>query len=530
MKIAMAAEMQQLDRIAIDRYGIPGIVLMENAGHGTISFMEDLLGSLQGTTVVIFIGPGNNGGDGLVIARRIHQRGGHPFIIFSLPPERLKGDAATNAVIVDNLKLPSIVLPDPFAAKNIVDAIIDRHCKYPVSCLVDALFGTGLVRDITGHMAEIIHLINSLGREYEWPVLAVDLPSGRDADTGRILGAAIDADLTATYGLAKPAHFLHGGAGLGRLHIVDIGIPGAALQQVQLRSRALTAAVADNLPDRSIDSHKGNYGHLLVVAGSEGKTGAALLCCRAALTSGCGLVTSAVPHALNPIFENNLLEAMTLTLPASATVFSINDYDRILAATTKKSAIIVGPGIGTANETKELILRMYREITLPMVIDADALNILAQDHEALAHPGGPRILTPHPGEMSRLTGLSTEKIQHDRTAAAVGLCRESGQETIIVLKGAGTIIADNHGNLAVNTSGNPGMATGGMGDVLSGLLGSLLAQKVSPWSAACTGVYLHGLAADILAREKTYGYQASEVAATLPAAIRECQQQTGEEQ
>jgi len=522
MKIAMAAEMQQLDRLTIDQYGIPGIVLMENAGHGTISFMEETLESLRNTTVVIFVGPGNNGGDGLVIARRIHQKGGHPFIIYSRPSDRLKGDAAINAVIVDNLKLPSMVLPDPCAVQEITDTIVRRHSKYPVSCLVDALFGTGLTREITGQMAEIIHLINSLHRDYKWPVLAVDLPSGRDADTGRILGAAVAADLTVTYGLAKPAHFQHGGTGIGRLHIVDIGIPAAALAQVQPRSSALDDTVVDNLPDRLIDSHKGNYGHLLVLAGSEGKTGAALLCCRAALTSGCGLVTSAVPHLLNPVFENNLLEAMTLPMPGSATVFSINDYDHILAAATGKSAMVIGPGIGTADETAQLVVRMYREMTLPMVVDADALNILARDHEALAHPGGPRILTPHPGEMSRLTGLSAGKIQQDRIAAVVDLCRQSGRETVVVLKGAGTIIADNHGNLAVNTSGNQGMACGGMGDVLSGLLGSLLAQKVSSWNAACAGVYLHGLAADILAREKTYGYQASEVAAILPAAIREC--------
>jgi len=529
MKIAMAAKMQQLDRLTIEEYGIPGIVLMENAGHGTVSFMKEALGPLKGTTVLIFAGPGNNGGDGLVIARRVLQLGGHPFVLFSLPPERLKGDAAINALIVDRLELPSIVLPDSFDKKSITKTILDQHGNHPVSCLVDALFGTGLTREISGHMAEIINLINELRNEHGWPVVAVDLPSGRDADTGQVLGCGVDADLTATYGLAKPAHFQHGGAGIGRLRIVDIGIPAAAIEQVALKSTAITGTVGKNLHDRSIDSHKGSHGHLLVLAGSEGKTGAALLCCRAALTSGCGLVTSAVPRNLNAIFEQNLIEAMTLPLPGSTTILSVNDFDVIIAAAIGKTAIVIGPGIGTDDETAQLVLRMYQEISLPMVVDADALNILAFHQDALACPGGARILTPHPGEMSRLTGLSIGEIQQDRITVATGLCKGNSQEIIAILKGAGTIVADNNENVAINTSGNQGMATGGMGDVLSGLIGSLLAQKISPWKAACTGVYLHGLAADILAREKQYGYLASEVVAMLPAAIRECKQQTGVE-
>ncbi len=528
MKIAMAAEMQQLDRLTIEQYGLPGIVLMENAGHGTVSFIEDTLGSLKGKTVPVFVGPGNNGGDGLVIARRVHQAGGYPFILFSLPPERLKGDAAINASIVNKLDLPSIVLPDPFDTKEIPASILQRHGKHPVACFIDALFGTGLTREITGHMAMIIACINDLRQKHDWPVVAVDLPSGIDADTGRILGCAVVADLTATYGFAKPAHYQHGGAGIGRLHIVDIGIPAAALKQVPLKSIALTNTVEKNLSKRSIDSHKGSHGHLLVLAGSEGKTGAALLCCRAALTSGCGLVTSAVPHELNSIFEHNLLEAMTLPLPSSTTILSINDFDSILAAAIGKTAIVIGPGIGTDDKTEQLVLRLYQEISLPMVIDADALNILALHREVLACPGGPRILTPHPGEMSRLTGLNTREIQQDRITAAVELCSKIGQDIVIALKGAGTIIVDNRGNQAVNTSGNQGLATGGMGDVLSGLIGSLLAQRISPWKAACTGVYLHGLAADILSRERKYGYLASEVAAMLPAAIRECRKHRGE--
>ncbi len=522
MKIAMATEMQQLDRLTIDEYGIPGIILMENAGQGTVAFMERELGSFTGKTVVLFIGPGNNGGDGLVIARRILQGGGYPFLLFALPPERLKGDAAINALITNNLKCDSVVLGDSFDRDEITTAILRRHGKHPVACLVDALFGTGLGREITGHLARVIALINNLHNESCWPVVAVDLPSGLDADTGQVLGTAVRADLTATYGLAKPAHYLGGGAAIGHLEIVDIGIPDAAVQQSALKGEVLTPAVATRLPKRTIDSHKGSHGHLLVLGGSTGKTGAAILSCTAALHSGCGLVTAAVPHDLNTVFEQKLIEAMTIALPCSAGCLSIKDTSIILEALTGKTAVVLGPGLGTGQQTRDLVLHLYQNVTLPMVVDADALNILSESKDVLANPGGPRILTPHPGEMARLTGQATRDIQCSRITTARSLCMDGTEEVITVLKGAGTIIARNQGNWAINPSGNQGMATGGMGDVLAGLIGSLLAQGLSPWDAACTGVYLHGLAADILARETAYGYTASEVAAMLPAAVKEC--------
>ncbi len=528
MKIAMAAEMQQLDRLAIDQYGIPGIILMENAGQGTVAFMERELGSFAGKSVLLFIGPGNNGGDGLVIARRIQQAGGHPFILFALPPERLKGDAAVNFRIVQKIQCASVVLDEPLNADKITTAVLRRHGKYPVACMVDALFGTGLGREISGHMARVVSLINDLHDQFSWPVVAVDLPSGLNADTGKVLGTAVAADCTATYGLAKPAHYLNGGAAVGRLHIVDIGIPAAAVHQAALTGEVLTPAVATRLPERSVDSHKGSHGHLLVLGGSTGKTGAAILSCRAALHSGCGLVTALVPHDLNTVFEQNLIEAMTIALPCSAGYPSMDDRTLVSDSLTGKTAVVLGPGLGTAAETEELVLHLYQNVPLPMVVDADALNILSVHKDVLAKPGGPRVLTPHPGEMARLTGLATREIQADRITAARNLCTDCTGEIITVLKGAGTVVVRNQqGGWAINPTGNQGMATGGMGDVLAGLIGSLLARGLSPWDAACTGVYLHGLAADILARNNAYGYCASEVAATLPAAIAELSAQTG---
>ena len=535
MKIAKASEMQQLDRLAIEQYGIAGIVLMENAGRGTVTCMEETFGPLTGSTVVIFVGPGNNGGDGLVIARHALTAGAHPLVVFAIPPEKLRGDAAVNAAIVKKLHIPSLVLSDPFDPADIHQALISAHARNPVSCIVDALFGTGLAREVTGHMGRVVETINDLRTSYHLPVVAVDLPSGLDTDSGQPLGRNVIADLTVTYGLAKPAHYLHGGRGIGRLHIVDITIPPQAYPEIPLRGQAITRQAANSLPARATDSHKGTHGHLLVLAGSEGKTGAAILCCRAALTSGCGLVTSVVPQNLNPVMETSLIEAMTLVLPdAASTSLSIDDVDYILAAAIGKKAVVLGPGIGTDEQTEELVLLLYRELSLPMVVDADALTILGLHRDVLVQPGGPRILTPHPGEMARLTGLATDEIQADRLQAALSLCpggkgeQEQKQKIVTVLKGAGTVVADNRGNWAINTSGNQGMATGGMGDVLAGLLGSLLAQGMDAWDAACAGVYLHGLAADLAAEEKKYGYTASEVAAGLPAAIQNCRSSMGE--
>ncbi len=519
MKLALAAEMQELDRKTIEEFGVPGIVLMENAGHGTFAFMENKLGSFAETTVVIFIGPGNNGGDGLVIARRIHMAGGHPLLLFASPPQRLRNDAAINYEITKQLGLPFLELTDPLDTEGIADTILHSHAQYPVACLVDALFGTGLARDICGHLEQVILLLNRFHHEYSWPVVAVDLPSGINADSGQVLGVAVEADLTVTYGLAKPAHVLHGRSKNERLHIVDIGIPSALVQQAALKGSIVTETIRKKLPARLLDSHKGSHGHLLVLGGSAGKTGAAILSCQGALRSGCGLVTAAVPHELNSILENNLIEAMTIPLPASTISLSDADYDFIYRNMEGMDAVVLGPGIGLDEKTRALVVRLYQKISLPMVVDADALNILALQQNILANPGGDRVLTPHPGEMSRLTGQTTTEIQKDRIAAALRLCQKSACEVVTVLKGAGTIIANGNGNWAINTTGNQGMAAGGMGDVLAGLIGGLLSQGLAPWDAARAGVYLHGLAADRLQRKTTYGYTASEVAETLPYTI-----------
>ncbi len=528
MKLATAAEMQRLDRTAIEEFHIPGIVLMENAGRGTVEFMVRELGPVRGRPVLIFAGPGNNGGDGLVIARHLHQLGGRPVIFFLIDPERLQGAAAVNFRIISRLRLPLHIIADADDLDAVAEKIAGIRASAPIWSLVDAIFGTGLKRPLAGRFLATVNLINRLRNELACPVTAVDIPSGLDADNGQILGGCAPADLTATYGLVKPGHVMHGGGDLiGKLHCVDIGIPPEAVSRAGLQGEAMgRRRTMHLLKKRKTSAHKGSFGHLLILAGSEGKTGAAILSGLAALRAGTGLVTLAVPHELNRIFESSLVEAMTVPLPHSATCLSIDDYDLLLDRLRGKDALVIGPGIGTAEKTRELVLRLYRELDLPMVVDADGLNILALAPDRIARPPGPRILTPHPGEMARLTGLATGEIQTDRLRAARRFTAATGAGVdngiTLILKGAGTIICDPDGSWAVNTTGNPGMAAGGMGDVLSGLIGGLLAQGCSPAAAARLGVYLHGLAADRLAQDRSFGYLASEVADIIPDIITMC--------
>ena len=520
MQLALAAQMRELDRQTIEEIGIPGMVLMENAGRGTVERMEQIFGPVAGKTVCIFAGPGNNGGDGLVIARTVHGLGAYPFVFFLLDPEQLKGDAALNFAILKQLRLPFQVLDYSEKMFTLVDTILTLNRMHPMHCLVDAIFGTGLERDISGHFHDVINCINILGEQHRMPVVSVDLPSGLNADTGKILGLSVHADLTVTYGQPKPGHYHHGGAGIGRLERVDIGIPTRVVARMNLQGEVLDQSTGALLVQKEKDGHKGSNGHLLILAGSEGKTGAALLSAQGALRSGAGLVSLAVPGDLNPIFETVLAEAMTVALPASRRFFSIDDFPLIDTLAQGKDALVTGPGIGTEAVTAELILRLYCDSPMPMVVDADALNILAAHRDVIRLAAGPRIFTPHPGEMARLLDCSIGEIQANRLQAAQWLEDAVNCPPLItVLKGAGTVVTANTGRFAINTTGNPGMGTGGMGDVLAGIIGGLLAQGYPPWEAATLGVYLHGLAADSIAGHQPYGYTATEVARALPQVL-----------
>lgn len=518
MKLATAAQMRLCDKKTIEGFGISGIDLMENAGRGTVKAMLQHYGDFQGQEISVIVGPGNNGGDGLVIARLLYELGAVCHIFLLIHPEKFQGDAAVNLARIHSIPLPIHHVLGRDDVESMTPFLLRSRL------IVDAIFGTGLTREVTGHFAQVIQYIKEAGR----PVVAVDIPSGLCSDSGMPLGIAIEADMTATFGLVKIGQVVHPGVQhVGKLEVIDIGIPPSVISNSGIQAELLVRETLSSwLPERNPESHKGTFGHLLIAAGSIGKSGAAILCGQGALRSGVGLVTLCAPKCLNLIFETSLIEAMSLPLPNSDTCFLGKDCEFIAHEAEKRSVLVLGPGLGTEEETADLVVSLYRKLKVPMVIDADGLNLLARNLNFLKNPPGPRILTPHPGEMSRLCGKSTKDIQQNRWQMAADFAAQF--KLTLVLKGASTVVAGPDGNVAVNPTGNTGMAAGGMGDVLTGLIGGLLAQGLTPWQSACLGVFVHGLAGDRLAGEKkiSFGYLASELAMELPSAFRSLKEES----
>jgi NAD(P)H-hydrate epimerase len=511
MYLVTAGEMQEMDRLTIEEFGIPGRVLMETAGRGATRFFLETFPHCQGSRVGIVAGRGNNGGDGFVMARLLSERGGRVTVFLLARKADVRGDAAANLELLDTLKIPVIEMPDSDAFSRNLPAL--RH----QAIWIDAILGTGLNTDVKAYFKEVISFINESGR----PVFSVDIPSGLSADTGQICGAAIRAMATATFAFPKIGHDTHPGASLtGNLQVVEIGIPGIIVDRVVPKQHRITPAIAAmGVAPRADDAHKGRTGHLLLVGSSPGKTGAVAMAAEAALRSGAGLVTAAVPETLNPALEILTLEAMTSPLPDQGrSVLWSAAREAFFTQLTDKKCLAMGPGLGTSAETIEFILELLPEITIPMVLDADALNCLAHRPDILKTPKAPVVLTPHPGEMARLTGTDTQVIQRDRVTAARNFAE--AHHCHVVLKGAGTVVAHPDGTVFINPTGNAGMAAGGMGDVLTGLIAGLITQG-APVEAAChAGVYLHGAAADTLAKKTPRGFLAGEVGSQIPAEIR----------
>jgi NAD(P)H-hydrate epimerase len=517
MVLVTAAEMQTIDRLTIGSFGLPGRILMENAGREAARVFLAHFAADARQGVGIAAGCGNNGGDGFVVARCLAQQG-YPVRVFLFgTADRLRGEAADNLALLKPLAVPVAEIPDASALK-------ERQAEMRrIAAWVDALLGTGLNADVRELFRDVIELINRCGR----PVLAVDIPSGVSADTGQICGAAIRATVTATFGLAKIGHAVFPGAEMtGRLEVLDIGIPPHLVEQVAPRHHLLTAPrVRDGLPRRPADAHKGLTGHLLVVAGSPGKTGAAALTSLSALRVGAGLVTLGIAESLNPVMETLLLEAMTAPLPEHAPgVLGQGSLERLCTLAQGKQCLVIGPGLGTAPETGELVRSLIRRSPCPLVIDADGLNHLAGRLDGLENLPVDAVITPHPGEMARLLGTTAATVQRDRIGCTRNLAMSL--KIHVVLKGARTLIAHPDGALFVNPTGNSGMAAGGMGDVLAGAIAGLIAQRVGVELAARTAVYLHGAAADALAASVgPWGFLAGEVMHSLPAEIARLQKE-----
>ncbi|HPM77644.1 MAG TPA: NAD(P)H-hydrate dehydratase [bacterium] len=507
MKLVTAEQMREMDRLAIDTIKIPGIVLMENAGAGATEVIEDVFEDELDFGAIILCGPGNNGGDGYVIARHLYNRG-YDVAVFQLGAKSaLKGDARTNLKIVENLDIPIYSLLKERDLEVLEEALDD------CGLVVDALFGTGLSKPIEGLAARVIDLVN----DSDVAIVAVDIPSGLGADTGQPLGPVIMADLTATFGLPKVGQFLYPGAEIcGEVEVIDIAIPSEVEERVYAPAQLIDWS--DVLPlfePRDADTHKGTYGHAVVFGGSAGMSGAAVLAGQAALVMGAGLVTVAVPEPLLPIMENNLIECLKTGLPAQQGQFAATALQPASALLAGKTVAALGPGLGRGAGVDAFVCGLVAGAEVPLVIDADALNALADDPSILNRAKATLVLTPHPGEMARLLNTTVEEVRKDRVGCAVDLAKRT--KAIVVLKGAGTVVAAPDGRIWINATGNPGMASGGMGDVLTGMIASLIAQGVDPLDAAVAGVYLHGYAGD-LARESVgeRALTASEVIEALP--------------
>jgi hydroxyethylthiazole kinase-like uncharacterized protein yjeF len=506
MKLVTAAEMRELDRQTIEEVGVPGAVLMESAGRGVVEVIAGL-SPVGERRIAVVAGPGNNGGDGFVIARHLANRGARVEVILVAERARVGGDARVHLEAA--VKSEVVVRDGTAAGFPAAAGAIDR-----AEVVVDALLGTGTARAVGGHLAEVIERMNAAPGVR----VAVDLPSGLDADSGWPLGVCVRAHHTVTFGwpklgLATAPGFVYA----GELHVVDIGIPpsrAAAVKRTLLDDRCLGPLATPRDPL----AHKGTHGHVVIVAGSAGRTGAALLAAEACARAGAGLTTIAAPDGARAALEQRVVEVMTAGLGPEP-LDGAAAWAHLVPLLAGKRAVAFGPGVARDEGTRALLERLLVEWQGPLVIDADGLNHLAQDPAPLEATRAQVIVTPHPAEMGRLSGTSTEAVQADRVEAAEGFARQHG--VVVVLKGARTVIAAPDGRTAICPTGGPALGSGGTGDVLTGAIAALAAAGMGAWEAACAGVYLHGRAGDLAAAAQgDAGVLARDVVALLPRARR----------
>lgn len=508
MRAVTAGQMREIDRATIEDYCFPGCVLMENAGRAVAEAVADLL-PMAGRALVL-VGKGNNGGDGLVAARHLAERGYVVEVALIGEGGQLRGEAEVNLRHARAFGIP--------VHENAGDTTI-RELLARADVAVDALLGIGLSGAVGGRAAEVLGLLAAhTGR-----IVAVDIPSGLDADTGALMGPVPRVDITVTFGLPKQGLYLYPGrACCGHIRVAPIGLAPETVRTATPATWVVEMSdVARAVPPRRPDAHKGDAGRLLVVAGSRGLTGAAAMAANAAMRAGAGLVTLACPASLNPILEQKCTEAMTAPLmDHGCGHLRPHHLDELLALASGVDAVVIGPGLGSRLTTAELVRDLVALVDRPVVLDADGLNAFAGNASRLRERTSGLAITPHPGELSRLLELSIERIQSDR----VGSARECAEKLgcTVVLKGAGTVTAEPGGQVWINTTGSSAMAGGGMGDVLSGVLGALIAGGMPVTEAAPVGVWVHGRAGDIAAeRIGPRGIIATDLLPALPAVFAE---------
>lgn len=502
-------EMAEIDNRAINEFGVPGVCLMENAGVGVVRAMQNRYGNMKDRRIGILAGKGKNGGDGFVIARHLHNLGSRVHIYCLFDPDESVGDTSTHLNIVRKMGIHIEVLKNEEAVSQSETSFRDMEFW------VDAVFGTGLNANPKGHIAKALSILTSM----EIPIISVDIPSGLLANTGQPTEIALRADMTVTFGFPKLGHILYPGPDYsGRLIVSDIGIPKAAANAQGVKTFLLESDKATSLfPKYPADAHKGNFGHVLVLAGATGKMGAGYMAAEAVLRAGAGLVTLGYPKgaiSLGPTPP----EIMTLPLASTTSgTFSNEAILPGLEAASMVDAVVIGPGITTQKETVSFVHDWLVRCDRPMVVDADALNAMALGFAKWNEVTAPLCLTPHPGEFSRLTGQSIKEVQTNRIEAARKFSSERTVE--IALKGARTILASPNGEVWVNMSGSAVLASGGTGDVLAGAVGSFLAQGLSPAGALQAAVHLHGIAGDLASQKHGQrGVLASDIMHLLPDA------------
>jgi ADP-dependent NAD(P)H-hydrate dehydratase / NAD(P)H-hydrate epimerase len=505
MKIVSAAEMREIDRATSARFGVPSLTLMENAGTAVAEFVVEKYPDAKRIGVVC--GKGNNGGDGFVVARKLRDLGREVRLLLLAERGELRGDAAA---MFEKLPIPPVIAHTSEELKS--EKVRE---VFQADVLVDAVLGTGFRPPVSVLYAEAIAAMNASSA----PIVAVDIPSGADADVmGEQTGTVARADAIVTFTASRPAH-VFGRLASGPIVIAPIGSPEEAIVSALNLNVTTPADIAELVGPRAADANKGSYGHVLVIGGSLGKAGAAAMAGMAALRAGAGLSTVATPKSVLPTVSGFHPELMTEPLEETeAGTISLRalEYGRLDSVVERKTVLAVGPGISRNAETAEFVQTVVRKYKLPMVVDADGLNAFEGCAERLDGKGRQLVITPHPGEMARLLGSSVVAVQRDRINVARDFARE--HNVIVVLKGHRTLIAGREGQIWVNTTGNPGMATGGTGDILTGMVAGMIAQNPSKvFAAVLAAVYLHGLAGDA-AREVTgeHSLVATDLLAGLP--------------
>ena len=506
MKACFASEMRGVDKAASEIGGIPSIVLMENAAMACVEELKNDFANLSEKSVAVFCGKGNNGG--FAIARHLYNMG-IDVAVYLVCGNEFKGDAKINFDIIKRMNINIDVISDIEDLKYIVRS-------YDI--IVDAIFGTGISGTVRGISYDVISEINDNAKY----IVAVDVPSGINSDSGEICGVCIKADKTVTFAAYKVGMLMFPAADyVGKVAVKDISIPDYIIDGQNLKINVIDDKfVRSNFPKRENNSQKGDYGKVLVIAGSAGMTGAAYLSSQTAVTTGSGLVTLAVPSSLNSAMEAKTTEVMTVPLSDRNGRISANAIDEILKCVDKADTVLIGPGLGRCDDVSEVVESVLEYSKVPVIIDADGINAVAENMKALSSCTCPVIFTPHTVEMSRLTGLEREYIEDNRLVTAKEFAEENG--VTLILKGHHTIVTGQDGEQYINITGNSGLATGGSGDVLAGTVASLVSRGINETVASAMAVYIHGLAGDI-AKDK-YGIEsvtASKVMECIPCALRQ---------